>query len=85
MTELDTEPLELRAIMGSCERRGAWKVPSRVDAQVRFGNMELDLREAQLGPETTINARVYMGNLEIIVPSDLAVDVAVDSIMGNVE
>jgi signal transduction histidine kinase len=85
MTELDTDPLKLVAIMGSCERRGAWRVPSRVEAHVKFGNMELDLREAELGPETTIHARVMMGNLEIIVPSDLAVDVSVDSIAGNVE
>lgn len=85
MTELETDPLKLRVIMGSCERRGAWKVPSRVEAHVRWGNLELDLREAQLGPETTIDARVMMGNLEIIVPSDLAVDVSVDSIAGNVE
>ncbi len=85
MTELDTDPLKLNVVMGSCERRGAWNVPSRVEAHVKFGNMELDLREAQLGPDTTIDARIYMGNLEIIVPSDLAVDVAVDSVMGNVE
>jgi signal transduction histidine kinase len=81
----DGEPLKLRVVMGSCERRGAWKVPSRVEARVKFGNMELDLREAELGVETTIDAHVYMGNVEIIVPSDLAVDVAVDSVMGNVE
>jgi signal transduction histidine kinase len=85
MTELDTEPLKLSVVMGTCERRGAWHVPSRVEAHVRLGNMELDLREAQLGHDTTIDVRVYMGNVEIIVPSDLAVDVAVDSVMGNVE
>ncbi|HEY5923776.1 MAG TPA: HAMP domain-containing sensor histidine kinase, partial [Kofleriaceae bacterium] len=45
----------------------------------------LDLREAELGPDTTIDAHVTMGNLEIIVPSDVVVDVNVDSIMGNVE
>jgi signal transduction histidine kinase len=79
------DPLKLRVVMGSCERRGVWKVPSRVEAHVSFGNMELDLREAELGPDTTIHVHVYMGHLEIIVPADLAVDVGVDSIMGNVE
>ncbi|HEX5060599.1 MAG TPA: ATP-binding protein [Kofleriaceae bacterium] len=85
MTELDREPLKIKAVMGSSERRGAWKVPALVEAHVSFGNMELDLREAEMGPDTTIEAYVKMGNLEIIVPSDLAVDVNVDSIMGNVE
>lgn len=85
MTEPETDPLKLHVVMGSCERRGAWIVPARVEAHVRLGNMELDLRDAQLGPDTTIDARVMMGNLEIIVPSDLAVDVNVDTVAGNVE
>ena len=85
MSELQAEPLKLRASMGNIERRGVWKVPARVEARVRFGNIELDLREAEMGPETTIDVNIAMGNLEIVVPSDLAVDVTVDSIMGNVE
>lgn len=84
MNERD-EPLKLRVMFGSCERRGVWKVPSRIDAHVAWGNMELDLREAELGPETTIDAQITMGNLEIIVPSDLAVDVRIDTVLGNVE
>ncbi|HSD90456.1 MAG TPA: ATP-binding protein [Kofleriaceae bacterium] len=80
-----TEPLNLRVVMGSSERRGVWTVPPQVNARVMWGNLELDLREAELGSETTIDARVTMGNLEIIVPADLAVDVRVDSIAGNVE
>jgi signal transduction histidine kinase len=85
MTDDGTEPLRLHVTMGSTERRGAWKVPPRVEACVRWGNMELDLREAELGPATTIQAHVMMGNLEIIVPADLAVDVNVDSFAGNIE
>ncbi|HEU4613728.1 MAG TPA: ATP-binding protein [Kofleriaceae bacterium] len=85
MTEPATDPLKLRVVMGSCERRGAWKVPPRVEAHVMWGNMELDLRDAELGPDTTIHAFVMMGNLEIIVPNDLAVDVNVDTVAGNVE
>jgi signal transduction histidine kinase len=80
-----TDPLKLRVVMGSCERRGVWAVPSRVEAHVMWGNMELDLREAELGPDTTIDAHVMMGNLEIIVPADLAVEVSVDSVAGHVE
>jgi signal transduction histidine kinase len=85
MMDQQPDPLRLRVIMGSCERRGAWKVPPRIEAHVMWGNMELDLREAELGPDTTIDAHVMMGNLEIIVPSDLEVDVHVDTVAGNVE
>jgi len=80
-----TEPLNLRVVMGSSERRGVWTVPSQVNARVMWGNLELDLREAELGAETTIDARVTMGNLEIVVPSELAVDVSIDTVAGNVE
>ena len=85
MTELDDEPLKLHVVMGSCERRGIWRLPSRVEAFVKLGNMELDLREAELGPSTTIDAHVMMGSLEIIVPADLALDVSIDSAFGHVE
>ena len=85
MTDLPPDPLKLRVIMGSCERRGNWTVPPRVEAHVMWGTMELDLRDAELGLDTTIDAHVMMGNLEIIVPNDLAIDVTVDSVAGNVE
>jgi len=85
MTDEPRDPLKLRVIMGSCERRGTWVVPPRIEARVMWGNMELDLRDAQLGRDTTIDAQIFMGNLEIIVPHDLAVEVNVDTIAGNVE
>ncbi len=82
---IDQDSLQLRVVMGSCERRGTWKVPSHIDARVTLGNMELDLREADLGPETTIEANLMFGNLEVIVPEDVEVDVDVDNLASNVE
>ncbi|HEX4449498.1 MAG TPA: LiaF domain-containing protein [Kofleriaceae bacterium] len=76
----------LRVIMSSVERRGAWIVPKQLTARVFWGNAELDFREASLGAGvTTIDVRVTMGNLEIILPPSLAIDVDVSSFMGNVE
>jgi hypothetical protein len=72
-------------ILGSTERRGTWQVPAYLDARVVLGSMQLDLREADLGPDTTIDASVTLGSLEIIVPDDVAVDVDVDSLAGSVE
>src|SRR5262245_37574854 len=72
--------------MGSCARRGPWTVPPHLEVHVRMGNVELDLREAVLGDDTTIEIKNVMGNVEIIVPSSgILVDTAIDSSMGNVE
>lgn len=76
----------LRVIFGSIERRGPWTVPQNLSARVLFGNIELDLREARLAPGvTTIDVNVTMGNLEIIVPPGMAVEIDASSTLGNIE
>jgi signal transduction histidine kinase len=77
---------ELRAVMSSIERCGAWEVPQHLDIRVKLGNAELDLREAQLAEgTTTFDVDVNLGNLEIILPEDLAVEVDVSAFAGSVE
>jgi len=76
---------KLRVIMSSVERRGRWSVPKALDLRVLWGNAELDFRDASLGPGiTTIHVRVFMGNLEVILPPNLAIDVDVSSFAGSV-
>lgn len=75
----------LRAIFGSIERVGPWAVPSEVAARVVCGNVLLDLREAQLPPVTTIEVNVTLGNVEILVPPGVSVEMEADPILGNVE
>lgn len=54
--------------------------------RVVCGNLELDLREAQLAPGvTTIEVDVTMGNVEFIVPPGMRVDVEASSFLGAVE
>jgi len=75
----------LRVIMSSVERRGRWLVPRELDLRVLWGNAELDFREASLGPGiTTIHVRVFMGNFEVVLPPNLAIDVDVSSFAGSV-
>ncbi|MGE5185244.1 MAG: ATP-binding protein [Acidobacteriota bacterium] len=77
---------ELRATFGSVERAGPWPVPRELDVRVRFGHALLDLREAVLEPgETVFHVSVRMGNLEVIVPPELAVDMNVESFASNLE
>jgi hypothetical protein len=75
----------LRVIMSSIERRGRWTVPRSLDLRVLWGNAELDFREASLGPGiTTIHVRVFMGNFEVVLPPNLAIEVDVSSFAGAV-
>jgi hypothetical protein len=81
----ETNSLAVNVLLGSTERRGDWKVPARIDARVTLGHLQLDLRDADLGPDTTIDAVVTLGNLEILVPEDVVIDIDVDSIAANVD
>jgi hypothetical protein len=75
----------LRVIMSSVERRGRWLVPRALDLRVLWGHAELDFRDASLGPGiTTIHVRVFMGNFEVVLPPNLAIDVDVSSFAGSV-
>ncbi len=77
---------QLRVWLSSVERRGRWTVPSQVKLSVFWGNVELDFRDASLGAgATTIDVRVTMGNLVIVLPPHLAIDVDVSCFAGNVE
>jgi hypothetical protein len=77
---------KLGVMFGTVERKGRWSVPRMLKLRVRFGNAELDFRDASLGPGvTTIDVGVTFGNLEVVLPPWLAVDVDVSSMFGNVE
>lgn len=74
-----------RVIMSAVERRGPWSVPRALDLRVLWGNAELDFRDASLGPGvTTIHVRVLMGNVEVVLPPNLAIDVDVSSFAASV-
>jgi hypothetical protein len=77
---------KLRVLFGSVRRGGRWTVANKVELRVAFGNAELDFREASLAAGvTTIDVRITCGNLEVVVPPWLAVDVQVSAVLGNVE
>jgi uncharacterized protein DUF1707/cell wall-active antibiotic response 4TMS protein YvqF len=77
---------QLRVWLSSVECRGRWTVPSELKLRVFWGNVELDFRDASLGAGvTTIDVSVTMGNLEVILPPHLAIDVDVSCFAGNVE
>jgi hypothetical protein len=76
---------KVRVMLSAVERRGRWSVPKRLDLRVLWGHIELDFRDASLGPGvTTIHVRVFMGNLEIVLPPGLGIDVDVSSFASAV-
>ena len=81
----DNDSLAVNVLLGSTERRGDWKVPARIDARVTLGHLQLDLRDADLGPDTTIDAVVTFGNLEILVPEDVVIDIDMSAVAASVD
>jgi hypothetical protein len=80
------ERRKIRAIMSAFERKGHWVVPRTMHARAFWGAVELDFREASLAPGvTTLEVRVTMGSVELILPPQLAIDVDVSVIMGSCE
>jgi phage shock protein PspC (stress-responsive transcriptional regulator) len=58
----------------------------RQNYQLGIGDLNLDLRDLSLPPgETHVKARVDIGDLDVVVPSDVAVQVHGDAQVGRVE
>jgi hypothetical protein len=60
---------------GHGERRGRWIVPSRMDLQVRSGQIKLDFTEAVITePVLRIDAKVTSGRIILVTRPGIAVD-----------
>jgi len=72
------------SFLSSTEREGRWPLPRRFRALAVMGNVELDLREADIGlGVSVIEAVAVMGNIEITIPPDVAVESSGDSLLGS--
>ena len=72
------------SFLSSNEREGQWELPRHFRALAVLGNVELDLRDAVIGIGVSfIEAVAVMGNIEITVPPDVAVESDGDSLLGS--
>lgn len=72
------------SFLSSTERQGRWELPRHFRALAVLGNVELDLRDAVIGIGVSfIEAVAVMGNIEITVPPDVAVESDGDSLLGS--
>jgi hypothetical protein len=81
-----TGPGRLLSIMSSTIRKGAWRVPEKLRVVSLMSSVELDFREAKLGPGVTeIQLRAVMASVSIVVPPHLSVDCTGIPLMGHFE
>jgi hypothetical protein len=72
------------SFLSSNEREGRWELPRHFRALAVLGNVQLDLRDAVIGIGVSfIEAVAVMGNIEITVPPDVAVESDGDSLLGS--
>jgi hypothetical protein len=70
--------------LGDVKRAGTWIVPAESSFRTFFGTVKLDLRQAQLSAlETTIHVRALFGNVELLVPEGVEVEVRAGTRMGR--
>ena len=72
------------AILSSADRTGAWRIGEQSRAIAVMGSCKLDLRRAAISAAvTTIDVRVVMGSVNVIVPEGVEVDLDATTIMGS--
>ena len=74
------------AVLGETKRTGHW-VPARMTTVVAtLGSVEIDLRDAALGPgEFVFDIRSILGSVEIIAPMGLQVECGGSAILGSID
>jgi hypothetical protein len=78
-------PMRQASVFGDVRRSGTWIVPSRSSWQSCFGDVVLDLREARVGAaEVVIEANSVFGDVDVLVPEGIVVEVRTSSIFGSV-
>lgn len=81
------ELVRLEARRGNLERVGTWAVPRRLEAEVSSGNVIIDFTQAVIThPLLDLTVEVRNGNVRLIVPPEVEVEVANVSVhSGNVK
>ena len=72
--------------MGDVKRSGAWVVPAHSEFRSYAGHIKLDLRQATISSrEIVIDAFTPFGNIDLLVPEGVQVEVRADKRMGSLK
>ena len=78
------EPLVLRATLGETKRGGRWRVPARLALRAVLGEVEVDLRDAELpAGGVDVDARATLGTIRLLVPPGTPVSLSGRSVLGE--
>jgi hypothetical protein len=80
---IPAQPAGVRGV-GDVKRSGRWTVPAENSFRTWFGHIRLDLRQAQISAtETHIHARALFGNVDLLVPEGVEVEVQARTQVGR--
>ncbi|HMI47514.1 MAG TPA: hypothetical protein VK481_02455, partial [Gemmatimonadaceae bacterium] len=72
------------SFLSSNERDGRWSLPRQFRALAVLGNVELDLRVAEIGYGlSVIEAVTVLGNIEITIGPEITIESDGDSLLGS--
>ena len=78
-------PTKASSVFGDVRRSGVWRVPPSSRWESLFGDVVLDLREARVtGGEIVIDAGTVFGDVDLLVPEGIAVEVRSRTLFGDV-
>src|SRR5262249_22432813 len=66
------------------KRSGTWTVAAESSFRTRVGDIKLDLRQAHIDAvETRIHARALVGNIDLLVPEGVEVELPAGTVIGQ--
>lgn len=72
------------AVMGDAKRKGRWRIGPHTKAFAVMGDCQLDLRQAEVtSTEVQIDAYAIMGDVKVIVPEGVDVELTGMALMGD--
>jgi len=78
-------PTHQSTVFGDLRRAGSWIVPQESRWRSTFGDIVLDLREAHVSaPEMTIDARTFFGDIDLLVPEGVIIEVRGKTVFGGI-
>jgi hypothetical protein len=81
--DVATQSAGVRGV-GDVKRSGPWTVPAENSFRTWFDNVKLDLRQAQISAtETHSHARALFGNVDLLVPEGVEVEVRARTQVGR--